>query len=389
MNTKDMEILDEWINQISLENSDSKKTRDNYERNIIQFCDVTKVSLSDIANEWNSIHTYGKEKVFGKKVRKLLRVFQTYLEKQDYTKATIGAKLVPIYSFFNRYLEANIRAILPQATVTYHNRPIEKHEIEAILGQSNLRNSLAYYLMLQGGLRPHTIARLKYKDIKEDYEANTIPLRIVVRKEIAKGKYANYYTFVGQETVNLLHRMLKTRETSGILNDECYIIQIRGTKANKSEHSNPKNYSQAFQKTAMKLKLQAKGTKGKPNKLRLYCLRKYFRNRASSSGLDYVHFWMGHKLKNNDEHYFDKDTVEVHRERYRKFVLPQVRIFESQVVYKKVMSKEDLVNFLNTEEGKEAISEIVNKEIQRAFNNAKTTELSNPKRTKTELTLFP
>ena len=48
MNTKDMEILDEWINQISLENSDSRKTRDNYKRNIIQFCDVTKISLFDI-----------------------------------------------------------------------------------------------------------------------------------------------------------------------------------------------------------------------------------------------------------------------------------------------------------------------------------------------------
>jgi len=384
-----MKILDEWIGQISLENSDSRKTRDNYKRNIIQFCDVTKVSLFDIADEWNNIDTYRKEKVFRKKVRKLLRMFQTYLEKQDYAKATIGAKLVPIYSFFNKYLEANIRAILPQATVTYHNRPIEKHEIEAILGQSNLRNSLAYYLMIQGGIRPHTIARLKYKDIKEDYEANIIPLRVVVRKEIAKGKYASYYTFVGEETVKLLHRILKTRETNGTLNDESYIIKIRGTKANKSEHSNPKNYSQAFQKTVMKLKLQPKGTKGKPNKLRLYCLRKYFRNRCSSAGLDYTHFWLGHKLQNNDEHYFDKDTVETHRSRYKKFVLPQVRIFENQVIYKKEMNREDLVKFLSTPEGKQAISEIVNAEIQRAFSNAKVTELQNPKRTKTEIQLFP
>jgi len=63
MNTKNREILDEWINQISLENSDSEKTRDNYKRNIIQFCDVTKSSLFDIANEWNNIDTYRKEKV--------------------------------------------------------------------------------------------------------------------------------------------------------------------------------------------------------------------------------------------------------------------------------------------------------------------------------------
>ena len=95
MDTEDRKILDEWIDQVSLENSGSKKTRDNYGRNLTQFCEATKVSLSSLAHEWNNIGTYGKEKVFRKKVRRLLRALQTYLEKKEYTKSTIGSKLVP------------------------------------------------------------------------------------------------------------------------------------------------------------------------------------------------------------------------------------------------------------------------------------------------------
>ena len=36
MELEDRKVLDEWINQISLENSDNKKIRDNYVRNITQ-----------------------------------------------------------------------------------------------------------------------------------------------------------------------------------------------------------------------------------------------------------------------------------------------------------------------------------------------------------------
>lgn len=388
MNELDRKTLSEFLNQIALENSGSESTFMHYRDAMKQFCEVTKVSLSEIANEWNNIDTYRKEKVFKKRVKRLIKLFEVYLEKKDYAKGSKGAKLTAIYSFFNKYLEVGVRAILPPDVITYHNTPIEKEQVKQILGQSNLRNSLVYYLMIQGGLRPYTIAKLKYKDIKEDYEANTIPLRIVVRKEIAKGKYGNYYTFVGEETVNLLHRVLKQREINNTLNDESYIVKAKDTMLLTREYTNSKSFSIAFRRTVEKLKLQPHEVKkGKPKPLRLYNLRKYFRNRASSGGLDYMHFWMGHKLKHDDEHYFDKDTVEVHRERYKKFVLPQVRIFETQIIYKKQITKGDLVKFFETEEGKQAISEIIEEEIRRAFQNPKTTEL--PNATKTEIELFP
>jgi len=96
--------------------------------------------------------------------------------------------------------------------------------------------------MIQGGLRPYTIAKLKYRDVKEDYEANIIPLRVVVRKEIAKGNYGNYYTFVGEETVNLLHRVLKQREVNNTLNDESYIVKAKDTMLLTREYTNSKNF---------------------------------------------------------------------------------------------------------------------------------------------------
>jgi len=84
MNELDRKTLAEFLNQIALENSGSESTFMHYRDSMNQFCEVTKVSLSEIADEWNNIDTYRKEKVFKKRVKKLIKLFEVYLEKKDY-----------------------------------------------------------------------------------------------------------------------------------------------------------------------------------------------------------------------------------------------------------------------------------------------------------------
>jgi len=63
---------------------------------------------------------------------------------------------------------------------------------------------------------------------------------------------------------------------------------------------------------------------GKPSELRLYSLRKWFRNQAGPAGVDFVNYWMGHTL-GVDEHYFSTD-VERHRKQYREKAMPHLRL---------------------------------------------------------------
>jgi len=98
MNELDKKTLTEFLNQVALENSGSESTFVHYRDAMKQFCEVTKVSLYEIANEWNNIDTYGKEKVFKKKVKRLIKLFEVYLEKKDYAKGSTGAKLTCMHA---------------------------------------------------------------------------------------------------------------------------------------------------------------------------------------------------------------------------------------------------------------------------------------------------
>jgi hypothetical protein len=65
--------------------------------------------------------------------------------------------------------------------------------------------------------------------------------------------------------------------------------------------------------------------KGKPRQLRLYCLRKYFRNNIKVESA-YREFWMCHSF-GVDEHYLSRD-VEKHREKYAEGY-ESLRVFEA------------------------------------------------------------
>jgi len=208
--------------------------------------------------------------------------------------------------------------------VIYHNRDITRKEIKLIIDASSPRERAYYSMMAQSGLRPGTICKLKYKHIKEDFENNRIPCMIDVPEDIAKGKYHPYFTFIGREGVNHLRGYLSTKPD---LQDDDYIFSRQGT----NEPSDPRVMSTLFLRRV--LKLQKKGMMevgqkeiGKPHDIRLYSLRKFFRKHAHKAGFEIVQFWMGHTVKAGaDEHYRPRD-VAWHRNQYKKYAMPELRI---------------------------------------------------------------
>jgi len=178
--------------------------------------------------------------------------------------------------------------------------------------------------MAQSGLRPDTICRLKYEHIKEDFINNHVPCKIEVPQEITKGKYRDYFTFIGEEAVKYLRSYLNTRPH---MTDEDYLFLKQGTK----QKTSPKSLSNQFARTVQKL--QRKGLievkqkqKKKPRNVRLYSLRKWFRKHANQAGFEYAQFWMGHIVKTGQEEHYRPTDVEHHRKLYAEKAMPFLRL---------------------------------------------------------------
>ena len=75
-------------------------------------------------------------------------------------------------------------------------------------------------------------------------------------------------------------------------------------------------YKQYFDRTVEKLGIAKQIEYGKPKEIRLYNLRKHFRNNARCDP-HYIQFWMAHKLDHQDEAYISRD-IERHREEYMR-----------------------------------------------------------------------
>jgi integrase len=205
------------------------------------------------------------------------------------------------------------------------------------------RERAFFCLMAQSGLRPSTIVALKIKDVERILDENTpIPCLIMVKKENTKGKFAEYFTFIGKDSVLSIKDYLKTRIN---LSSEDYLF----TKMGKEDKPlNAGVESHLFERLAKKLKdkgildfkiskkefPQTISTKERTyereiitrSEFRLYNLRKFFRKYGGQAGMDFVNFWMGHLNAGGvDLHYFSKD-VEHHRQVYREKAMPFLRL---------------------------------------------------------------
>jgi len=195
-----------------------------------------------------------------------------------------------------------------RAYVRYHNRDIDKKEIADILSVSHPRDRAFFAFMAQSGLRPTTLCKLRFKHIQRDFSSDTVPCQIDVPREIAKGKYQGYFTFIGPEAFRYLRNYLKTRDQ---LQPESYLFTKHGTE----DPTTYSNMSIRFRKTALKLRKKGilqftQEAIRKPSEIRLYSLRKFFRKYANQAGFEFVQFWMGHVVKAGQEEERAAFTIE-------------------------------------------------------------------------------
>ncbi len=330
-----METLDPteiWLNNVAMAHSNSTATSILYRRYLKWFCEFLGKTPQQILDDYEAT----TDREFRRRYARYLKAYSSSLFQQKYAPSTIHGAVAAVKSFF-KYSDLPIGYVpTARVRVTYHNRDISKEEIKLIVDSSQVRQRAFYLLMAQGGLRPYTICRLKYKHLKEDYEKGTIPLCIKVPEELAKGKTRSYFTFIGKEGFDHLKAHLNTMPD---ISDDDYIFVNQGT----TDPVNSRSVSGLFRRTVTAL--EEKGLlevhqeeEGKPRDIRLYNLRKFFRKHAGHAGADFVNFWMGHTanykaphIPASDASYFPKDDVEFHRARYKKDAMPHLTIYTPTV----------------------------------------------------------
>ena len=319
-----IDALTSWLDNVAYSHSGSQHTTINYKRNFQHFLDFIEKKTEDILADYDN----STDREFKRRYARLLRAWIGTLNREGYANLSISAIVGAVESFF-KYNDLPLGHV-PKARgfITYHNRDITKEEILHILSVARPRERAYFTFMAQSGLRPYTISKLRIKQLQPDLEKGTMPLKIEVPQDIAKGKYKGHFTFIGEDAVHYLKDYLKTRPN---LTSESYVF----VSYKKPELPlDPKVVSHIFQ--ALAKKLRAKGLlkfeqreKGKPNQIRMYNLRKYFRKFANQAGFEFVQFWMGHVVQaGQEEHYRPKD-VEFHRKIYKEKAMPFLRLEQS------------------------------------------------------------
>jgi hypothetical protein len=146
-------------------------------------------------------------------------------------------------------------------------------------------------------------------------------MRIELPSSSLKDHVGDRWTFIGEDGFKALKEYLTRRLP---LDDEDYVFVSEKKGLVQGKQFTVASVSTKFARVIQKLDM-AKAREGKPKRIRMHGLRKFFRNniRADSA---YIKFWMGHSL-GTDAHYISRD-LEKHREEYRKGY-PFLRIYET------------------------------------------------------------
>jgi len=302
--------VDLWLDSVAYSHSGSQSTKTEYRRNLQSFLGFIEKTAVEVRTEYDGM----TDREFKRKYAEYLRGWIGSLKRQNYTNGSIKVMVAAVKSFF-KYNDLPLGFVpVAQDSVVYHNRDITREEIAQILRVSKPRDRAFFIVMAQSGLRPYTLCRLKLKHLEPDWSKGTIPCKINVLKEDAKGKYDGYFTFIGPEAVNHLKAYFATRPN---LTLESYVFTKTGTEKSLK----PKAMSVQFYKIVRELK--AKGLinfeerENKPSEIRLYNLRKFFKKHSHEAGEEFQEFWMGHKSQGVIDNYRTRDP-EFHRKLYAR-----------------------------------------------------------------------
>jgi site-specific recombinase XerD len=313
---KRFDAVSNWLNSVSYSHSQSKATEEQYKRVWKRFTNYVGKTAEQILAEYEA----SDDRTFRRKYAQYIRTWIANLAEEDLGITSIKVMVGAVKSFF-KYNDLPL-GLVPQSMsgIIYHNRDITKEEIIQIMSLSKIREKAFFVVMAQSGLRPHTIKQLRLKNLES---FDKVPCKIEIPKEITKGKYGSYVTFIGSDAIKYLKQYLATRPN--LAPDSLMFC----SHSDPTKPVNAKDVSRAFRLAARKLEksgaIDFEIRKGKPSELRFYTLRKFFRKQAHQMGFENVNYMMGHTVRGSDANYKPQDP-EFYRKLYEEKAMPFLRL---------------------------------------------------------------
>ena len=205
---------------------------------------------------------------------------------------------------FYRVNGAEIKLSEPLVHKTvYKDRAPKPEEITLMLNKAAVRESFVIAAIATGGFREGTFAKLKYRHVREDLEANRVPIHIHVEAAITKGKYHDYDTFINAEASQFLKQYIEDRKrgTRNMppeeLNDDSPLIR-NSCVGDRVLGVTEKTLSKIVHDLAVSTKIAKKLPESWMYSVRTHSLRKFFRTQMSAVKLDseIINYMMGHTV---------------------------------------------------------------------------------------------
>lgn len=305
-----------WFNMLALQHSGSKRTEEVYVRSLKEFVELHKIADPDLLIDRYNAVKYDlkeREKITDEFVDKI-ELYAGHLRNRDLAKTTVARKTTAVKSFFvYNKVELDWKPI--RANAKYRDRLPTKEELRKLFDYSHMSNRMKAIvsMLIESGLRIGTVLQLRYKSIQKDYERDVVPCRVAVTREQTKGKTHDYYSFIGKNTIDYLRQYFEKRQKgTKTLEPETLTPDSLLFKANMKGKDKPvqkATVANQLKEALFKLDIIKDNGKGHWKEIHPHTLRKYFRTYMNPAGFSWVHFWMGHKLKANDDVYFQAPEV--------------------------------------------------------------------------------
>jgi integrase len=316
---------EDWLSQVC----ESDKTKVSYTwlfGNFEAFSKTRDKDVASLVDGWRTAKRNGEreKEAFLEEWQDIIRSYGTWL-KSKFAPITVKNHLTAIKSFL-KYWDVPLKVDLPKhSCVVFHNRDIRKDELKRILTFASARDRVIWIVMAESGMRADNAVNLRYGQIKEDFEAARVPMRIMLPSSSLKDHVGDRWTFIGYEGYRELVDYLQGKK----LKSDDYVFASERQGKCKTEQFSPGSLSVKFNRIVQKLGIDKSRTsetgRPKPKEIRLHGLRKYFRNNHGADS-SYLEFWLGHSL-GVDEHYISRDP-EQHRKKYAEGY-DSLRVFET------------------------------------------------------------
>ncbi|MDK2781999.1 MAG: hypothetical protein PWR13_1027 [Archaeoglobi archaeon] len=296
MEVEGYEEVRRWLNNVK------EGTRPAYKsglRTFCEWCNLSPVQLLDEAEEDRK----RSRRERGKPEARLMEFYNWLINKKKTAKKTATMYFTAVRSFYKwNGFPLNVKT--PKAAPKKENRKaiITPEIVKKLVDHApTLRDRAIILFLFQGGFDVSTLCSLNYGDVKDELEAERIPMMIHVIREKEE---VEYFTFVGRDAVETLKAYLNDRRAKGekLEYDTPLFIKDKA-KRRKGERINPYHIQNMLRETSIKAGLITKEEMEKVdfNPYRPHALRAAFSSILRLNGFDPVlfDFMMGHSIPYN------------------------------------------------------------------------------------------